>query len=96
MKDRQLTALQVQTRVEKTPAIDSIWTRNCDNQNYRVVGYKEVNVHTDNPRIGVELVRFIKSRNEWAKTPQVFTYLQGEDQYDFFYNAFTYSGNFAK
>ena len=68
------------------PELNSIWTRKADNQQYKVVGYKNM----PSGRLGIEVVRFIKSRDSWAKTPVVFTYVKGDETVcDFFYNAFT-------
>jgi hypothetical protein len=51
------------------PAINSEWT-GWDGL-YKVVGFKVI--HTG--QTGVELVRFIKTRKAWAKTPVCFSYL---------------------
>ena len=63
------------------PELNSEWTCRFDNLLYKVVGFKTVS----NGRHGVETVRFIKSRNEWATTPVCFSYLDlwnTEDQDD--------------
>jgi len=62
---------------------------------YKVVGFKTI----WNGRHGVELVRFIKSRNAWATTPHCFSYLdidpenrieeEDRSEWDLFYNLFT-------
>ncbi len=51
------------------PAINSEWT-GWDGL-YKVVGFKVINTG----QTGVELVRFIKTRKAWAKTPVCFSYL---------------------
>ena len=75
------------------PAINSEWT-GWDGL-YKVVGFKVI--HTG--QTGVELVRFIKARQAWAKTPVCFSYLdEAADTKEYsltspqFFTIFTASG----
>ena len=75
------------TETATAPALNSTWVCGFDKQTYKVVGFKTIN----GGRVGVEIVRFIKSRGAWAKTPVCCTYLNteiGERDYDHFYKWF--------